>query len=629
MTTRFVVAAALLLAPASALAQSIGVTSALEKVRPASPVPAATEAVVEAAGNEFEAFQIVIGGGAAGASDVTASASALVGPGGARVEATDLTLYRVALYSVGTPSSADGAPGAWPDPLIPAVDTYFGETRSAFPFDVPAGESRAIWVEAFVRPGTPPGEYTGAISVTVSGSAVEVPVRLRVRGFDLPSTPSLVSAFGMGWNDACAAHRGSYEACGDSGVEELHVLYARAALDHRVSLESVVYAPPSSAGSWDHFASVYGPLLDGTAQTRLEGARLTTMRTLARNATEMAAWRDQFATRGWNDVILFDYTCDEPPAGCSFGEIPSLAAAAREAGIPVLITTDIDEATENGLLDTIDIMTPVVNFMDDRGGSNRRPEYDPFLARDETNRLWWYQSCMSHGCGDGCPATTDAYFTGWPSYMIDASGVQNRAMEWLSFRYDVSGELYFQTTHALATAWDDQCDFSGHGDGTLFYPGRPDRIGGTRDIPIESIRLKLIREGMEDYEYLRIVSMLGDRSLAEMEAAALFPTPYAASMASPDGLYAARARIADRIEALVGVPPVTGDGGMPGDDAGAPRVDGGGGADGGGGSMTATGDGCGCDLPGVRGHAREGWIAAVILAFFAIARRRRPSSGPM
>ncbi len=45
----------------------------------------------------------------------------------------------------------------------------------------------------------------------------------------------------------------------------------------------------------------------------------------------------------------------------------------------------------------------------------------------------------------------------------------------------------------------------GNGDGTLFYPGMPARIGGKSDIPVESIRLKLIREGLEDYEYFLLL----------------------------------------------------------------------------------------------------------------------------
>lgn len=71
-----------------------------------------------------------------------------------------------------------------------------------------------------------------------------------------------------------------------------------------------------------------------------------------------------------------------------------------------------------------------------------------------------------------------------------------------AYRYRATGELYYATTREAATAWDRQYAFGGNGEGTLFYPGRPELIGGTRDIPIESIRLKRIRDGHEDYEWL-------------------------------------------------------------------------------------------------------------------------------
>ncbi len=76
------------------------------------------------------------------------------------------------------------------------------------------------------------------------------------------------------------------------------------------------------------------------------------------------------------------------------------------------------------------------------------------------------------------------------------------------------GELYYSMNEAYGHSndpWTNVRLFGGNGDGTLFYPGRPDRIGGHTDIPIESIRLKLIREGMEDYEYLALLARLDGR----------------------------------------------------------------------------------------------------------------------
>jgi hypothetical protein len=197
----------------------------------------------------------------------------------------------------------------------------------------------------------------------------------------------------------------------------------------------------------------------------------------------------------------------------------------------VIITSTINEADNYGATDSVDIFVPVINYLDDKPGStyegDQTPAYQSWLAGSANRELWSYQSCMSHGCGDCGTPTVDAYFTGWPSYVIDSSAVQNRCFPWLAFRLGVKAELYFDSTYQLATAWDadGQCAFSGSGDGTLLYPGKPSVIGGTEDIPIESVRMKLIREGREDYEYLVLAAAV-DPAQAMTIATTLFPSAY-------------------------------------------------------------------------------------------------------
>ena len=167
--------------------------------------------------------------------------------------------------------------------------------------------------------------------------------------------------------------------------------------------------------------------------------------------------------------------------------------------------------------------------------------------------------------------------------MIDAPATQNRAMEWQAWRQKVDGELYYDTTYAFTRgdAWSSQYYFGGNGDGTLFYPGTPAKIGGTTHIPIASLRLKMIREGMEDYEYLKALADAGDAAMADAEAAALSPKAYQ-NMNDPAQIDAARHRIALRIEQLTGQTP------PPMDGSGAPAQDTSG--SGGGGNGATTGD---------------------------------------
>ncbi|MBI5477621.1 MAG: DUF4091 domain-containing protein [Deltaproteobacteria bacterium] len=532
-----------LAAPGPAAGASVTwVASATHKVRPGDPVGTSTAASLAAARNEFEAFQVVVVGPANG---VSVSASDLQGPrtiGG-------VVLYREALIDLANASASDGATGRFPDALVPDVDDVVGEKRNAFPFDVPAGESRAVWVEVLVPPDAPAGTYQGSVTVHSAQGEVVVPVSLTVWDFALPSTASLKSTFGLSYGTLPAGH-------GVSGDEfsRLRARYSQLGLDHRISLSKF------DDGNVDigHFDTWFGPLMDGTASTRLPGARLTTLQYMG-GPGALAAWVQHCKAKGWFER-LFDYTCDEPPATCSWSDIPARRAVVKAAdpSFRTLVTTMIDEADAQGVASSIDIMVPVINFL--RAPADADP-YAPFLAGSPLRELWLYQSCMSHGCGGSAE--------GWPSTMIDASAVRSRAMEWMSFQRGATGELYWETTFAYShDAWANQWDFTGNGDGTLFYPGTPARIGGATHIPVASIRLKMIREGMEDYEYLKRVADLGDPGLATQLAAALFPNAQAADV-SVDALMAARAQLAARIVELSGgtvVPP--GDGGVPSGDGG-------------------------------------------------------------
>ena len=85
------------------------------------------------------------------------------------------------------------------------------------------------------------------------------------------------------------------------------------------------------------------------------------------------------------------------------------------------------------MTDSIDILVSLLNFIHGKGPQysgdpavyqgDQRPKYDAFLAGGH-KELWLYQSCMSHGCGSH---QSDPVWAGWASYMVDASGVRNRA----------------------------------------------------------------------------------------------------------------------------------------------------------------------------------------------------------
>lgn len=544
-------------------------TDALEKVRPNDPPPTGTPqgAQLYAARNEFEPFQLVLRSDTRDIGNVDVQISNLTGPGGAVIANDSFTIYFEPYLNLSNSSMRPGPAGEWPDPLIPKVDRYVGEVRNAFPFTLKRSRNQPIWVELYVPANAQPGTYSG--QVKVSGDQlppVSVPVTLSVWNFSLPSTSTLKTTFGLNGLSAMKQHRAQYS---DQALLAITYLYAKSALWHRISIHSGTLTPPPFTGDannlqidWKSYDQEVAPFLDGTVFTPdqpLYGAKANTVDLRVHGSAgtpelKIAYWRqwvNHFAAKGWLDR-LFYYVWDEPTPDKN-QQIVSLATLAHTADprIRTLVTTTLDPELKGA----IDIWTPLVNCVDSKPNfppmcdrSIPRQGYDAEIQRGKT--LWWYQSCISHGCnGPG-----GDYFRGWPNYLIDAPGVANRVFQWQAWKFDIAGELYFNLDEAFSRTndpWTDVYFFGGNGDGTFFYPGRPDRIGGASDIPIESIRLKLLREGLEDYEYLNLLASIGLGGCVDEVVSRVVNKAYQWAL-DPDEFYAARRELGDRLNAQLG-----------------------------------------------------------------------------
>jgi glycosyl hydrolase family 123 len=524
------------------------VVGPMVQVFPTAQVAGEARARLEAARGEWEPFQLVVSASGGPLRGVAVEASQLRGPDGAPIPAPRLA--RVEYVDVKVPSSVEGRRGLWPDPLVPDVDGYVGEKRRAFPFDVPDGEVRAVWVSLYVPEAAPPGRYAGQLTVTAAGKEPQVvPVELLVHRFTLPKTSTLPTAFGFSARAVAKAHPGLPA----DAVAKLIERYQVAALRHRLSLIGGSSEPAPWRGSGANLVVDFAPydaevaaFLDGKADPDgpAAGARWTAL-DLRIPARLAGPDRDEYlrqmvahiAKRGWLPVT-FDYTFDEPPDD-KLDEVRQRAEALRRVtkDVPRLVTHALDRRLDGA----IEIWCPVINLVDDKPGASRLPPRSAYHGR-----IWWYQSCMSHGCN----IVGGDYFTGWPSYVVDASAMSHRIMEWLTYRYRIGGELYFNTVEAYAHGldpWHEQRLNGGNGDGTLFYPGRPDAIGGQTDVPVDSIRLELIREGLEDYEYLQLYARVAGKAEAEAMAASIAGKTYRWEH-DPARLMEARHRIAAALD---------------------------------------------------------------------------------
>ena len=548
-------------------------THALEDVRPDDPPAAraregdraaddgARGAEVAAARNEFEPFQLVLRAEGHPVEGVDVEMGDLVSTeGNAEIGRRHTTVYLERTVVLQKPSSVDGGTGEWPDPLVPRVDRYVGERRNAFPFDLPPGRNQPLWIDLYVPTGTPPGHYRGALRVSVEGRLrLSVPVTLEVWPFTLPSTSSLATSYGFSGPAALRAHRGSHP--GEIDLFDLTRRYRVAALRHRLSLYGgSMVAPPADFGDdtvrvdWSRHDQELAPFLDGTvfgADDPLPGARVTSIDLTdppklpePRRILYWRAWAEHYRRRGWLDR-LFVYLADEPSGPRGYAEVLHRGRLARRAD-PALQTL-VTEQRAPALAEVVDLWVTPVPCIEPRPGAESfceqtvpRAAYAPDEKRGA--RLWWYRSCLSHGCDTvgGEP------FTGWPSLVIDSSPVGQRILPWLAYVFDVDGELYYSTDEADALGvdpWSEIRAHGGNGDGTLFYPGTPARIGGTTDVPIESLRLKRIREGLEDYEYLKLLARRGRGVEAREVARDLAPATFRWNH-DPEALYASRRRLA-------------------------------------------------------------------------------------
>lgn len=568
--------------PVSAAAPQFGVASSMEQLRPSAVLTGRPlSASLVAARNETESFQVLIQGPA---TNVVVAGN-LFGWG-------KTTVYRMADHVVSEPSDAEGATGAWRDALIPEIDQLYGENRNAFPVNVAGGTNLAVWVDVHVPLGTPAGRYDDNLQISSDGGSVNVPVSVEVLGLDLPSTSSLRSAFFMTYNGAsdpvCLGHTGSSNCGANPALQRsLYSMYSRIALENRITIANGSglrndQSPanfPSAA--WED--GYEAPVIAGTttvpasANYRLGGARATTISPYAYASFHClsactAQWKaeaEEVASPFTDRFVL--YGCDEPNnsaaiwASCA----TSLNNARSGWAAPSMVTATVGQyntyAAANGM-PAMQILIPPINRMHDRPGQalagDQRSTYDSFL-QTAGNEVWIYASCLSHGCGGDTFGSPGPYWNGWPGYAIDSPAVQQRAMAWMAWRYDASGELYYSADQRLDTAWQagGQFEAGANGDGTLFYPGTPAIIGGTHHIPIESVRLKRIRDGREDYELMKFLDAHGAGAAVDQIVQNLFPTAYSAvpslDGAGPGSLLSARDQLLELARAVV-PPPVVG-----------------------------------------------------------------------
>ena len=515
----------------------------LRRVRPQDAPLASSSVSIKAARNEYEPFQVVVRAGSNGLKGVSMELTDLRGARGHAVSRRQIALYREHYIQVtkASPKSKEGA-GWYPDALIPFLNPIDGRPVSqarflAVPFDVAPGFNQPVWVEVFVPGDTPAGQYSGTLKVTAQGrEAVTVPVQLTVWDFRLPDVPAMRSNFGGFGGRLAKAHH-----LEDSSPDfrPLERRYAEALAAHRLCPPIPGYLMPHARPDGSIDASETHAALKEWVQTfHVTGLPLSLVggeplgKDRERNFKHLQALHTYLKTNGW-DKLSYIYVLDEPNDAAAYEEVRQRARLIHQAqpGLKVLCTEQPtpQEAAWGTLVGSVDIWVPLWTLFEPQAAAQR-------LAAGE--ELWSYTALCQGETGKDTPY-----------WEMDFPLLDFRLPAWMSYRYGLTGLLYWTTVYweKVGDVWTNPATYGEgpvvfNGEGSLFYPGADAGFAG----PVVSMRLKQIREGLEDYEYLNLLARRGDKVFAD-DCARRLAASWTQWNENPDALYAVREEMARRL----------------------------------------------------------------------------------
>jgi hypothetical protein len=539
-----------------------------------APQDSGEAATLGAARNDREAVQVVVRAEKPLAG-LTATVDALKGPGGAEISAEQIKILRVAYHFVHHPTDKTGVCDWWPDAL-PPLDA---------PVDVPAGQNQPLWVLVHVPKTAAAGDYEGMLRLKAEGWSADVPLRLRVWDFTLPDRNHLATAFGLTPETVFEYHQLKTDADKRRVLDMYHESFG----EHRISpydpapLDPIGVkflpdaTPPRAEVDFARFEAAAQRAFDrfgfshfmlhmqgmggGTFHERYEP-------TIGRYTADSPQYQGAFASyveqlqkhldrKGWLGREYI-YWFDEPdPKDYQFVR----TGMQRIKQHAPRLTTMLTEEPGDELAGAIDIWCPVTfNYV--HADAQRR--------KAAGERIWWYVCC-----GPKAPFCT---------LFIDHPATELRVWLWQTWQHDVDGILIWSANYwhsdtafpdAKQNPYDDPMGYVsgygvpkgtkqhwGNGDGRFVYPplraAVPGHAGNEPVIepPVSSIRWEMLREGIEDWEYLYKLRELLRANPGHVELEELLKVPAGITTnlttftADPAPIYQRRQQIAEAIERL-------------------------------------------------------------------------------
>lgn len=432
----------------------------------------------------------------------------------ATIPSSAIKLYRVGFVKTVPAAYPVQHVGYWPDPLVPNA-----------PINVTGLDLGLFWVDVWVPSNALPGNYQAVLTVTADGVQPRtLKLNMEVLPFALPprTVPMVV------WTQ----NKYPWGEMTPKEYEALALMY----LDHGIDPTSV----------WGQLTDPAKPDTGDALMARLLDAGLLLF-DIPRPWVNKNTGLDHIRARGWMDRAIVYGAQDEPLLDV-FEEkvIPDTQRIREMAPAPrVYLASDYHPRIDRG----VDI------WMTDPS-TGKGLEYA--LANHGKAELWVYY------CHLPINAVLHDPIPDAPNMLIDNPAIEHRLAYWLAWKHGIKGMFIWAGNHGWDKAntpdwtekeWVLTSEKAGYpyagihnGNGYLIYPG-----------PNPSIRMKVIRDGVEDYAYLSLLranlSKLSGRDLAE--AKALLAVPESVMVGShyfnrnPGAMLDARARVASLITKAV------------------------------------------------------------------------------
>lgn len=487
-------------------------------------------------------------------------------------------------YDIPVTKSSPRAPmpaGLYPDALVPFANGSKAN-NSAFR-NRPGTVNFRIWVDIRVPATQPPGSYTGTCVAKRDGCALAT-LRYTVDVLDetLPKRPALKSFFGL--NEHRIARLSGLDR-EDDGNALSHVMdgYYQLMADHRVEPGLVfgTSAPVSGDGEilWHSPASATLPAAGEIVRRYFNEG---TFRSL-----HLPMWRDYpFADPLGNDrlnavaylaklaklcrqaapdaeLMLSVGSLDEPDSPEAYQKIREWSVLVHSASqisgekIAFFVTEQPQpqDAAWGSLNGAVDIWAPHVMWAWEDLES--KPGKRMIAGRIAAGEGVWCYPALSQfrdtwkkEKGEPQPAEQPCP----PVWLTDYPPVHFRILPWICAAHNLSGIHYWDVFHwpERTDPWKDAGTFviddeTFNGDGLLIYPPAPAALRGDAPaVPCASVRLKWIRDGMDDYDHLNILRKTHPERAASILARVA--AGFADWETSPQGISQARRAISEAMQ---------------------------------------------------------------------------------